>query len=83
MLLSYLYVFFKNSIGLKGKNDLELEAILTSFIKIFAYLSFKDLFFKFYGKQLAKRLINNNSLSIDFERDIIKRLSVIIIIFIV
>jgi hypothetical protein len=55
----------------KGKTHLdesELEAKLLSVILVFKYIDDKDIFQKFYAKLLARRLINETSVSDDAEK---------------
>lgn len=44
---------------------------------MFNYIEDKDAFGKFYGKRLAKRLVNQLSASDDFEESMILKLKVI------
>lgn len=52
----------------------ELEETLEKVVKLFTYLSDKDLFAEFYRKQLAKRLLLARSASDDAERSLIQKL---------
>ncbi len=65
---------------MKGKTEGEIEDILNRFIKLFAYLYSRDAFLKIYAKLLSKRLINNSSFSFDTEKDMVKKLGVILFI---
>mmetsp|Transcript_10011 Transcript_10011/g.17564 ORF Transcript_10011/g.17564 Transcript_10011/m.17564 type:complete len:759 (-) Transcript_10011:8-2284(-) len=55
-------------------SDSEVESYLERCVQLFFYLSDKDLFNQVYRSQLAKRLLNNRSASIDAERSMIAKL---------
>uniref|UniRef100_A0A336LM86 Cullin-2 n=1 Tax=Culicoides sonorensis TaxID=179676 RepID=A0A336LM86_CULSO len=52
----------------------EIETKLTASITIFKYVEDKDIFQKFYSRMLAKRLIHEQSQSMDAEEAMINRL---------
>ncbi|GAB0088443.1 Cullin [Sergentomyia squamirostris] len=52
----------------------EIDAKLTKSITIFKYIEDKDVYQKFYSRMLAKRLIHEQSLSMDAEEAMINRL---------
>lgn len=54
----------------------EIDAKLTSSITIFKYIEDKDVYQKFYSRMLAKRLIHEQSQSMDAEEVMINRLKV-------
>jgi cullin 1 len=54
----------------EGQLEQELEHLMT----MFKYLSDKDVFLKFYQKNLARRLVNQNSASDDAELNLITKL---------
>lgn len=54
--------------------DTEVEEKLDKLVKLFTYLSEKDVFQEFCRKQLAKRLLNDKSHSDDAERFLIGKL---------
>ena len=58
----------------KGANDLEVEDKLAHCITVFKYIDDKDVFQKFYARMLAKRLIHQQSHSMDSEEAMINRL---------
>ncbi|KAI9290935.1 Cullin-domain-containing protein [Neoconidiobolus thromboides FSU 785] len=60
---------FKEQLG-----DSDIEIQLNDLIILFKYINDKDLFQKFYSRLLAKRLINNYSLSEDAEANMISKL---------
>lgn len=55
----------------------EIDAKLTSSITIFKYIEDKDVYQKFYSRMLAKRLIHEQSQSMDAEEVMINRLKVL------
>eukprot|EP00871_Galdieria_phlegrea_P003715 jgi/Galph1/4344/GphlegSOOS_G3022.1 len=55
-------------------SETQIEERLDQAIKLFSYLSEKDLFGEFYRKQLSKRLLFQRSLSEDLERSFITKL---------
>lgn len=64
-----------NSGGVGAKmNELEIESQLEKLVKLFTYLSEKDIFQEFCRKQLAKRLLFDRSHSDDAERYLISKL---------
>jgi len=68
---------FADGVLKKGGSKLEakeLEDTLDNTVRIFSYLSDKDLFSEFYRKLLAKRLLMQNSDSVDTEKSIIGKL---------
>lgn len=54
--------------------DSEIETKLTQSIIIFRYIEDKDIYQKFYGRMLAKRLIHEQSQSMDAEESMINKL---------
>ncbi|CAF0948041.1 unnamed protein product [Adineta ricciae] len=58
----------------KTATDSEIEEKLLSSITIFKYLDDKDYFQRFYQKMLARRLINQQSISIDAEEFMVTKL---------
>ncbi|KAH8092592.1 Cullin-domain-containing protein [Cristinia sonorae] len=60
--------------GLKGKTDTEIDIVLDKTILIFRYLDDKDVFDSYYKGHLAKRLLNNRSISDDAERGMLAKL---------
>ena len=68
----------KNFIATKnvfaGISEGEINEKLSSSIKVFKYLDDKDVFQKFYARNLGKRLIHQQSHSMDQEEEMINRL---------
>ncbi len=58
----------------KGISDDEIDEKLNSSITVFKYLDDKDVFQKFYSRNLGKRLIHQQSHSMDLEEAMINRL---------
>lgn len=58
----------------KGISEIEIEDKLTKSITVFKYVDDKDIFQKFYARMLAKRLIHQQSQSMDAEESMIDRL---------
>lgn len=54
----------------------EIDSKLTNSITIFKYIEDKDVYQKFYSRMLAKRLIHEQSQSMDTEEAMINRLKV-------
>lgn len=60
--------------GLKGATEAQVTAELHKVILIFRYLSDKDVFESYYKQHLAKRLLNNKSVSDEAERAMVSQL---------
>ena len=60
----------------KGMLEMEIDTKLSSAITVFKYIDDKDVFQKFYSRMLAKRLIHQQSTSMDAEEAMINRLKV-------
>lgn len=58
----------------KGGSDTEIDEKLAQCITVFKYIDDKDVFQKFYARMLAKRLIHQQSQSMDSEEAMINRL---------
>ena len=58
----------------KGMSESEIDDKLNSSITVFKYLDDKDVFQKFYSRNLGKRLIHQQSHSMDLEEAMINRL---------
>ena len=58
----------------KGKSENEIDDKLNNSITVFKYLDDKDVFQKFYSRNLGKRLIHQQSHSMDLEEAMINRL---------
>ena len=61
----------------KKRTEFDFEQNIVSIVKLFRYLDDKDMFQRFYSKYLAKRIINNQSLSNDYEEESISRLKAV------
>lgn len=53
---------------------MEVDAVLDQTITIFRFVTEKDVFEKYYKGHLAKRLLNNRSVSDDAERGMLAKL---------
>ena len=62
--------------GLKDKTDDEIDQVLNKAITLLRYINDKDLFERYYKKHLCKRLLMSKSLSIDHEREMIRKMKV-------
>ncbi|XP_078035422.1 cullin 2 isoform X2 [Augochlora pura] len=58
----------------KAASEVEVEEKLANCITVFKYVNDKDVFQKFYARMLAKRLIHQQSKSMDAEESMIERL---------
>ncbi|KAF8309915.1 Cullin-domain-containing protein [Clavulina sp. PMI_390] len=62
--------------GLKGKTDDEIELVLEKTITVFRFITDKDVFERYYKAHLAKRLLQNRSVSDDAEKGMLAKLKV-------
>ena len=62
--------------GLKGASEEETDRRLTSIVKLFVCLYDRDVFIKYYTRFLAKRLLDETSISDDAEQMMISKLKV-------
>ncbi|KAJ5793841.1 hypothetical protein N7457_000440, partial [Penicillium paradoxum] len=60
--------------GSKSAEESELEEMLVQIMTVFKYIEDKDVFQKFYSKNLAKRLVHVSSVSDDAETSMISKL---------
>lgn len=60
--------------GSKSAEESELEEMLVQIMTVFKYIEDKDVFQKFYSKNLAKRLVHVTSVSDDAETSMISKL---------
>lgn len=58
----------------KNADDADLELTLQNIMIVFKYVEDKDVFQKFYTKQLARRLVNSTSASDDAEASMLTKL---------
>lgn len=72
LLAKYSDSLLKKSAG--GAEESDIENTLTQLMIVFKYIEDKDVFQKFYGKFLARRLVNTNSSSDDAETSMISKL---------
>ncbi|KAL3418371.1 cullin family protein [Phlyctema vagabunda] len=72
LLAKYSDSLLKKSAG--GAEDADTEKTLEKLMIVFKYIEDKDVFQKFYGKFLARRLVNTNSSSDDAETSMISKL---------
>ncbi|KAK9710592.1 hypothetical protein K7432_008351 [Basidiobolus ranarum] len=74
----YLSLFIDENLkkGLKGKSEEEVDSLLDKTISIFRFIQEKDVFERYYKQHLAKRLLNNRSVSDDAERGMISKLKI-------
>lgn len=72
----YLSLYIDDCIkkSLKNKSSNEIEDVFNNSIFIFKFIKDKDIFEKYYKNHLAKRLLNNKSLSNDLELSMINKL---------
>ena len=72
----YLSLFFDENMkkGIKGKTELEVDALLDQGITLLGYIQDKDLFERYYKKHLSKRLLMKRSVSMDAERQMISKM---------
>lgn len=55
-------------------NDKEFEHALDKVVRLLTYIDAKDLFFEFYRKKLARRLLHNRSVNDVRERNVLNKL---------
>ncbi|KAG9051559.1 Cullin-3 [Tulasnella sp. UAMH 9824] len=74
----YISLFIDENLrkGLKGKSDQDVDAVLEKTITVFRYISERDVFERYYKGHLAKRLLQNRSVSDDAERGMLAKLKV-------
>jgi len=72
----YLSLFIDEKLkkGIKGLKDDEIDKILNKAMVMFRFLNEKDVFERYYKNHLAKRLLNQKSLSDDSEKQMIAKL---------
>ncbi|KAG9015626.1 Cullin-3 [Tulasnella sp. 427] len=74
----YISLFIDENLrkGLKGKSDQDVDIVLEKTITVFRYISERDVFERYYKGHLAKRLLQNRSVSDDAERGMLAKLKV-------
>lgn len=60
--------------GLKDKTEAEVDQVLEKAIVLLRYIQDKDMFERYYKKHLCKRLLMQKSLSIENEREMIRKM---------
>ncbi|PWY78233.1 Cullin-domain-containing protein [Aspergillus heteromorphus CBS 117.55] len=72
----YLSLFFDENLkkGIKGKTDIEVDALLENGITLLRYVKDKDMFEAYYKKHLSRRLLMKRSVSMDAERQMISKM---------
>ncbi|KAI9840725.1 MAG: Cullin-3 [Sclerophora amabilis] len=72
----YISLFIDENLkrGLKGKTEMEVDAVLEKAIVLLRYVQDKDLFERYYKKHLSRRLLMGRSVSGDVERQMISRM---------
>jgi len=68
------YVDSKLRAGNKEATEEELERLLDKILVVFRFIHGKDVFEAFYKKDLAKRLLNGKSASVDAEKSMLSKL---------
>ncbi|KAL9052810.1 MAG: hypothetical protein Q9162_005173 [Coniocarpon cinnabarinum] len=74
----YISLFIDENMkkGLKDKTENEVDQILDKAITLLRYIQDKDMFERYYKKHLCKRLLMNKSLSIENEREMIRKMKI-------
>lgn len=74
----YISLFIDENLrkGLKGKSDQDVDNVLEKTITVFRYIAERDVFERYYKGHLAKRLLQNRSVSDDAERGMLAKLKV-------
>ncbi|KAJ5987994.1 hypothetical protein N7481_003204 [Penicillium waksmanii] len=72
----YLSLFFDENLkkGIKGKTEIEVDALLDNGITLLRYIKDKDLFETYYKKHLSRRLLMKRASSMDAERQMISKM---------
>lgn len=72
----YMSLFIDENLkkGLKGKSEVEVDAVLDKAITLFRYITDKDVFERYYKKHLSRRLLMNRTVSHDAEKQMISKL---------
>ena len=74
----YISLFIDENMkkGLKDKTEAEVDQVLEKAIVLLRYIQDKDMFERYYKKHLCKRLLMNKSLSIENEREMIRKMKI-------
>ncbi|ORY12625.1 Cullin [Clohesyomyces aquaticus] len=74
----YISLFIDENMkkGIKGKTEMEVDAVLEKAIILLRYVQDKDLFERYYKKHLCRRLLMNKSISNDVEKQMISKMKI-------
>ncbi|KAF3010640.1 Cullin-3 [Curvularia kusanoi] len=74
----YISLFIDENMkkGIKGKTDMEVDAVLEKAIVLLRYVQDKDLFERYYKKHLCRRLLMNKSISNEVEKQMISKMKI-------
>lgn len=74
----YISLFIDENMkkGLKDKTEAEVDQVLDKAIVLLRYISDKDMFERYYKKHLCKRLLMGKSLSVENEREMIRKMKI-------
>ncbi|KAF2477687.1 Cullin-domain-containing protein [Lindgomyces ingoldianus] len=74
----YISLFIDENMkkGIKGKTEMEVDAVLEKAIILLRYVQDKDLFERYYKKHLCRRLLMNKSISNDVEKAMISKMKI-------
>ena len=74
----YISLFIDENMkkGLKDKTEAEVDHVLEKAIVLLRYITDKDMFERYYKKHLCKRLLMGKSLSIENEREMIRKMKI-------
>jgi cullin 3 len=74
----YISLFIDENMkkGIKGKTEMEVDAVLDKAIILLRYVQDKDLFERYYKKHLCRRLLMNKSVSNEVEKQMISKMKI-------
>ncbi|KAH6644141.1 Cullin [Boeremia exigua] len=74
----YISLFIDENMkkGIKGKTEMEIDAVLEKAIILLRYVQDKDLFERYYKKHLCRRLLMNKSISNEVEKQMISKMKI-------
>ncbi|CAO2654322.1 Nn.00g110550.m01.CDS01 [Neocucurbitaria sp. VM-36] len=74
----YISLFIDENMkkGIKGKTEMEIDAVLDKAIVLLRYVQDKDLFERYYKKHLCRRLLMNKSISNEVEKQMISKMKI-------
>ena len=74
----YLSLFIDDNMkkGLKDKTEAEVDEVLEKAIVLLRYIQDRDMFERYYKKHLCKRLLMGKSLSVENEREMIRKMKI-------